>query len=368
MPPLTQAQWTGSKPKPAVGGLTLSSRLALAMVSLVVVSTAVLSFFTYHSVTQVAIPRALDRLATEAALTAAKLEAALNGARRDVLMIQSGAGVAQLAAASAAVPGDQPAEKQIRESIEARFAAILQAKPEYAELRIIGAADGGRELVRVDRRGPGGASRAVPDAELIRLGERDYFKRTIDPQGRMLTFRRSVRGRCSPGRAAMSSCRHAALRRLTASNSESALSILISGPSSIAFGPRATAGIQVFIANGAGDYLFIRTELANSHPRPARGAHPGRFSRIRSRLGGRCRSKPRYLEGSKRQTIWRRLGAMTIAGGPGLTILFAARYSNLDLGLAAVSSSAQVGGGLAVLLAMLLALLLARSLSSPWCK
>ena len=48
-----QAQNTGNR-KQAVGGIKLSTRLALAMVSLVVVTTAVLSFITYHSVTGVA--------------------------------------------------------------------------------------------------------------------------------------------------------------------------------------------------------------------------------------------------------------------------------------------------------------------------
>ena len=101
----------------------MSTRLALAMVSLVLVTTAVLSFITYHSVTEAAIPRALDRLATQAALSAARLEAALDGARRDSLMIQSGVGVAQLAAG---VLTTLPAGTQLRESIEARFAARLR--------------------------------------------------------------------------------------------------------------------------------------------------------------------------------------------------------------------------------------------------
>ena len=80
--------------------MTLSSRLALAMVLLVVVTTAVLSSFTYHFVTEAAIPRALDRLATKAALGAFGLEAALNGARQDALMIQGGVAASGLAADS----------------------------------------------------------------------------------------------------------------------------------------------------------------------------------------------------------------------------------------------------------------------------
>ena len=68
----------------------------------------VLSFITYRSIAEVALPRALDRLATQATLSASKLEAALNGVRRDVLMIQSGIGVAQLAAARTTAPAGGP--------------------------------------------------------------------------------------------------------------------------------------------------------------------------------------------------------------------------------------------------------------------
>ena len=50
--------------------MTLSARFALAMVFLVVATTFALSLMTYHFVTQALIPRALDRLATEAALGA----------------------------------------------------------------------------------------------------------------------------------------------------------------------------------------------------------------------------------------------------------------------------------------------------------
>ena len=55
----------------------------------------------------------------------------------------------------------------------------LTAKPVYARFGLVGIADGGREIVRVDRLGPGGSIRVVPDAELRRLGNRPYFNRII---------------------------------------------------------------------------------------------------------------------------------------------------------------------------------------------
>src|SRR6267143_1136882 len=90
-----QAQDIEGNARLAVSGTSLSTRLALAMVSLVVVTTAVLSLMTYHFVTEAAIPRSLDRLATKAMLCATKLETALNVARQDVMVVQGSTGVIQ---------------------------------------------------------------------------------------------------------------------------------------------------------------------------------------------------------------------------------------------------------------------------------
>ena len=346
-----------------LGGIRLSTRLALAMVSLVLVTTAVLSFITYHSVTGAAIPRALDRLAIQAALSAVRLESALNAARRDVLMIQSGVGVAQLAAG---VPTTQSAEKQIRESIEARFASILRAKPDYTQLRIIGAAEGGRELVRVDRKGPGGASRAVPDAELIRVGERDYFKRTVG-LARTEAYVSPIGSEAdgSPGKAAIV---RFAMPLQTPDGRQFGISVIDFDLGSEFDRIRAEGvdGIQVFLANGDGDYL-IHSDRTREFVSATgvRGRIQDDFPEMDRALAARAAHNSGILKdrsGTRFGVGW---APVTIAGGPELTILFAAKYTSLDLGLAAVNSSALIGGGLAILLAMLLALLLARSLSRP---
>src|SRR5207248_77058 len=55
----------------------------------------------------------------------------------------------------------------------------LVSKPNYHEFRYIGADDGGRELVRVDRSDAGVPPRIVPDNELQRKGDREAFRQTI---------------------------------------------------------------------------------------------------------------------------------------------------------------------------------------------
>ncbi|NTV94790.1 MAG: EAL domain-containing protein [Thiobacillus sp.] len=54
------------------------------------------------------------------------------------------------------------------------FTVFLETRPDYTQARYIGIAEGGRELVRVDRRH--GKVVVIPDAELQQKGRRDYFR------------------------------------------------------------------------------------------------------------------------------------------------------------------------------------------------
>ncbi len=354
--------------KPPATGIRLSTRLALAMVSLVVVTTAVLSFFTYRSVTEAAIPRALDRLGTKAMLNAAKLETAFNVARQDVSVIQGMTGVIQMGVARAANPYEEVSDTSLRESIAARFLAALSAKPEYSQFRIIGVADGGRELVRVDRRGPGGTPRTVPEAEVNQLGDRDYFKRAIgQPKSDVYVSPVELQkdtGTESPPAPML----HVAIPLWTPNGQPFAISVIDFdlGAKFERIRAEGTREGQIFIVNETGDYLL----------------HPDRSREFGFETGAPVRIQddfPGYNEAlasgaSNDGGIWKdRNGvpfgvgwaAVRLTGGAGLTILVATTYSKLTVGRAAVNSSALTGGAVAVLLAIVLAIAIARSLSKP---
>ena len=161
--------------------MRLSTRLTLAMVGLVVLTAAAVGVLIHRQIEQRALPRALERIDHRANLLTLQLESSVAGARADVSV--QGASIDGLVRAAAADTDFDPATGAptalLKRRLAARFVAELTAKPEYSRFRIIGIADGGRELVRVDRRGPGGAIRAVPDAELQRQGDRDYFQAAI---------------------------------------------------------------------------------------------------------------------------------------------------------------------------------------------
>src|SRR5229473_2847713 len=351
-----QAQNIEYEAKQAVSGIKLSTRLALAMVSLVVVTTGVLSFITYHSIVQAAVPRSLDRLGTKALLCASKLESALNVAHQDVMVIQGSTGVIQMGVARATNPFEPVSDMPLRESIAARLLAALAAKPGYSQLRIIGVADGGRELLRVDRRGPNGAPRIVPEAELVQTGERDYFKRTIG-QSKSDVFVSPVelqKEGATEGPAVP--LLHVGVPLLTPSGQPWGISVIDFdiGPKFDRIRVEGGRENQVFVTSATGDYLLHpdrSREFAFETGAAVRIQHdfPGFDEAI---AGGAANDSGIWQDrsGVRFGVGWARV---PLAGGAGLTIL------------AAVNSSALIGGAVAILLAVCLAIVIARSLSKP---
>jgi len=148
----------------------------------VLLATTAIGVLTYRNIAAFALPRALDRIDTHAELLASELAASVCGARADVLGFRSAVAVADIMTAHlrrGTDPSAAATEAEWRRRLGQRFAAELVSKPNYLEFRYIGADDGGRELVRVDRSDPGGPPRIVPDDELQRKGDREAFRQTI---------------------------------------------------------------------------------------------------------------------------------------------------------------------------------------------
>src|SRR5579862_762538 len=162
--------------------MTLTTRLAIAMILLVAVAVSAVGWLSYRALEQALLPRILDRIETNGRLVASDLQSYVRGARADVKTFSARAAARGMATAhfgGGIDPVDHISEGTWRDRLTTQLTAELQAKPNYAQFRVIGIEDGGREVVRVDRSGPNGAIRVVPDFELQRKGDRPYFKRTI---------------------------------------------------------------------------------------------------------------------------------------------------------------------------------------------
>ncbi len=162
--------------------MTLTARLALAMILLVAIAVSAVGWLSYRSLEQALLPRILDRIETHSKLVASDLQSHVRGARGDIAGFRSAVAINGLIRAHQAGgidPVDGLSETTWRERIAARLLAELEAKPAYAQFRIIGIENGGREMVRADRSGPNRTIRLVPDSELQQKGDRAYFRETI---------------------------------------------------------------------------------------------------------------------------------------------------------------------------------------------
>ena len=65
--------------------MKLSTRLILAMVSLVLLTASTVGWLTYQNIESLMLPRALNGLQTRARLLAVELESVVRGARADVV-------------------------------------------------------------------------------------------------------------------------------------------------------------------------------------------------------------------------------------------------------------------------------------------
>jgi PAS domain S-box-containing protein len=152
------------------------------MIALVAAAVAAVGWLSYRNLEQALLPRVLERIETHSRLVAADLRSHTRGARADTASFRSATalnGLIRGHLAGGIDPIDGVSEKTWRKRIADRFAAELKAKSIYSQFRVIGIENDGREIVRVDRSGPDGAVRIVPDAELQRKGDRSYFRDTI---------------------------------------------------------------------------------------------------------------------------------------------------------------------------------------------
>ncbi len=97
--------------------------------------------------------------------------------RQDALFLAAAPPISGIVLATAN-HGFDPRDKTSYATCEARlqetFAAFLRARPDYFKVRLIGVADGGRELVRVESRD--GHIDVTPRKALQVKGDREYFK------------------------------------------------------------------------------------------------------------------------------------------------------------------------------------------------
>jgi PAS domain S-box-containing protein len=346
--------------------MKLSTRLTLAMVGLVLFTTAATGILAYRNLLGVAVPRSLERLDQHVRLLASELDAVVRGARADVLAFA----VDEMVIGSS---GDLADRSNVfaaaeRRRLESRFSAELTAKPWYDELRIIGIADGGREIIRVDRSGAGGAIRAIPDAELQHSGDRDYFQKAIALAAGDVYISpielETTRGVVDTPRVPTS---RVAAPLFTPDGRRFGIVVanLDLRPVFDRIRWSVRPGSHIYVVNDSGDYLLhpeVNREFGFQLGSPARlsDEYPGLMELLQS-----DDREPRILQnrsGAGVGVAWQKL---RLGGGPRVAAIETLSYPALIAGATTIRDASAIAALAAVLVAFVLAVFIARSMTKP---
>jgi PAS domain S-box-containing protein len=349
--------------------MSLSIRLATAMISLVLLTVGAVSLLSYYSLEAAILPRAQERIEGRVKLLASELEGYARGARDDILGFRSAValeGMVRARLAGGTDPVDGAPEGAWRERMAARYLAELGSKASYDQFRIIGA--DGAEIVRVDRSGPDGTPRVVRDHELQPKADRGFFKATIALPPRAI-YVSPVELNQEQGVIAEP---HVPTLRVATP---------IHAPNGTVFGivvinvdmrpiferlhTLARGSRQVFVVNDKGDYLL--------HPVPAKAFafEFGKQARWQDEFPELARAP--ISENGVVQLIRDAAGEQGVAaliyvrpaGGPQVGVIETVSNAVIMAPAASLRQSVLIAGAGAVLVAALVATLLARSLAKP---
>lgn len=156
--------------------MKIASKIQLLAMGLVAATAALVGpvlDWGYEALAERQQIRTLDRLVE---VEARRLEAALSELSHDVALLRALPVTDSMAKRSRGLP-TRLSEAEALAVLQQVFAAMAAAKPDYAQIRLIGIEDGGRERVRVDQTPAG--PRVVPADELQQKGARGYFTEAI---------------------------------------------------------------------------------------------------------------------------------------------------------------------------------------------
>ncbi|ODN69767.1 PAS domain S-box protein [Methylobrevis pamukkalensis] len=152
--------------------MSLSSRLSLAMILLVLTMAGVVGLISDIALRAEIRPRVVKRVEISLRYAATRVEAMASAARGDVL--------AMAAHAVDHMAHDRLGDIQsARSTLTADFVANISNKPGYVDYRLVGAGGEMPELVHVTRRLEGGAIRAVPDDERAFHGDDTFVRAAL---------------------------------------------------------------------------------------------------------------------------------------------------------------------------------------------
>ncbi len=162
------------------GHIALSTRITLGALLFIVAATLVMLVLLGNHERERYLGESGLRMALRAQFNGKELGREIDTLRQDVRFLAHAPPIQGIVRAAGNRGFDELEHNRIetwKKRLEEIFTAFMVARPGYLQIRYIGIADGGRELVRADARD--GKVIAVPPSGLLRKGNRDYFQDTV---------------------------------------------------------------------------------------------------------------------------------------------------------------------------------------------
>lgn len=162
-------------------GLTLRAKYLILVCAAVIGSTVLVSVPYFFWIERLTLTKATDSLNFEAELVATQVKVHIEQLRDDVLMVSRMPplqGIIRSTRNAGVDPYDGSTLVQWRQRLQTIFRSTLRARPDYAQIRYIGLADNGLELVRVDQTEDGRA-KATALEDLQPKETEPYFRDSL---------------------------------------------------------------------------------------------------------------------------------------------------------------------------------------------
>jgi PAS domain S-box-containing protein len=163
--------------------MTLARQLTLAMAAVAVLASALVGVVVDYEVSGVVEPAELARLQTAMGSEVSSLQSYVGSVHADTVTALLATPTGELLSAHGQ---GQPLPAAARKRTSDVFEAVLSAKLNYLQLRVIAADREGHELVRVERERAGELAHAVAERALQAKGDRPYVRAALaQPSGQV---------------------------------------------------------------------------------------------------------------------------------------------------------------------------------------
>jgi PAS domain S-box-containing protein len=176
---------------------SLRSKITLLVSGTAFCIASLIGGLNYYGISQIATDKAIEKLAGETRLAALKVRSAYGEMKNDAFIIARAPTVVSLVNSKRTGgidPHDGATEAHLRDRLAAIFALRVKSRTYYRQMRYLGLADNGREIVRVDKTADGAIEVVVPE-NMQQTGSEPYFQDGLRALQNQYVFSRVIYNR-----------------------------------------------------------------------------------------------------------------------------------------------------------------------------